>query len=189
MTLTDELRATNGHSQGRAVAQTPTIALSSGITVGLRRQPADVMPKAQAAAQHELQSSKPAVPTQAMETEPGVFRDIPNESDDAYQLALLEWQSAVATLTSQKLLRLMERAALVFDIDQERLTELRATYADLGMELPEDDRAAYLGYILAPTHEDQARLFEEVYGRGLPQEAQVALHRRMFPSDLEGHAA
>lgn len=187
MTITEEKRATNGHAPPLSGA--PTITLSSGITIGLRRQPADVMPKAQASAQKALADKKPQPPAQSMETEPGVFRDIPNEHDPAYQKALAAWQNEVNSLTSQKLLTLMERAALVFEVDHVRLAELRETYALLDMDLPEDDRSAYLAYVIAPTHEDQARLFEEVYGRGLPQEAQVALHRRMFPSNLEGNAA
>lgn len=189
MTITDEARATNGHAKGRAAVELPTITLSSGYTIGLRRQPMDAMPKAQAAAQHELEESKPRPPMQHIETGPGEFHDIENESDPTYQEELLSWRAEVAVLSSQKLLLLMQRLALVFDIDQERLRDTRETYAALGMELPSDDRAAYLSYVLAPTHADQARLFEEVYGRGLPTEAQVALHRRMFPGNMEGHAA
>lgn len=190
MTITDEVRATNGHASSKQpVPALPTITLSSGYTISLRRQPADAIPKAQAAAQHELESSKPSPPLQHIETGPDEFRDIENESDPDYQQTLRSWRAEVAALSSQKLLLLMLRLALVFEVDQERLSETRETYASLGMELPEDDRAAYLSYVLAPTHHDQARLFEEVYGRGLPTEAQVALHRRMFPGNLEGHAA
>lgn len=187
MTITDEVRATNGHAHGRA--ELPTITLSSGITIGLRRQPADAIPNAQAAATRALEGEKPVPPTQSLETEPGVFRDIPNEADPAYQQALIAWRAQVASLTSRKLLLLMQRLALVFEVDQERLAELRAAYHELDMPLPEDDRAAYLGHIIAPTHEDQARLFEEVYGRALPTEAQVKIHRAMFPGNLEGNAA
>ncbi len=187
MTITEELIKANGHSApGRSM---PTITLSSGYTIKLNRQPGDVMAKAQAAAEKELEDQRPQIPTQSMETEPGVFRDIPNEHTDEYLTALSEWRSEVASRTSQKLLMLMERVGLVFDVDQARLSELRETYASLGIELPENDRSAYLGYVLAPTNEDQGRLFMEVYGRGLPQEAQVALHRRMFPRNLEGDIA
>ncbi len=185
MTITEELIKSNGHAKASA----PTITLSSGYTIKLNRQPGDVMAKAQAAAEKELEDSRPPIPTQSMETEPGVFRDIPNEHTDEYLAALSDWRSQVASRTSQKLLMLMERVGLVFEVDQVRLSELRETYAALGIELPENDRSAYLGYVLAPTNEDQGRLFMEVYGRGLPQEAQVALHRRMFPRDVEGNNA
>ena len=187
MIITDELIKANGHSvPGRSM---PTITLSSGHTIKLNRQPGDVMAKATAAAEKELEDSRPSVPTQSMETEPGVWRDIPNEHDPAYKAALNEWRGEVASLTSQKLLLIMERIGLVFEVDQERLNELRETYALLGIDLPENDRSAYLGYVLAPTNEDQGRLFMEIFGRGLPQEAQVALHRRMFPINLEGNTA
>ena len=184
--ITDELRQTNGHASR---VEPNKITLSSGITVKLNRQPADVMTKAQASAQRALADSKPQPPTQSLETEPGVFREIPNEHDPAYLLALQTWQAEVNSLTSQKLLLIIERIGVEFTVDQERLKTLRETYAELDMELPEDDRAAYLAYVIAPAHEDQARLFEEIFGRGLPQEAQVALHRRMFPGDLERDAA
>jgi hypothetical protein len=182
---TVDLQRVNGHSR----ADTNSITLSSGITVKLNRQPADVMAKAQAAAQRALADSKPEVPTQSMETEPGVFRDIPNEHDPAYQLALAAWHSDVNALTSQKLLTIIERIGVVFEVDHARLSALRETYAALDIELPENDRTAYLSYVVAPTHEDQARLFEELFGRGLPQEAQVALHRRMFPGDMARDSA
>lgn len=184
MTITDEQRATNGHA-----SRAPTLTLSSGETVRLNRQPADVMPKAQAAAARELEDSKPPAPTQSVETEPGVFRDIANESDPAYLEALSAWQTEVASRTAQKLLLIIERIGVVFTVDPQRLATLRETYAVLGIDLPEDDRAAYLAYVIAPTQDDQARLFEEVFGRGLPQEAQVRLHRRMFPGDMAGNAA
>ncbi len=187
MTITEELIKGNGHSAPSA--RMPTITLSSGITVRLNRQPADVMPKAQAAAQRALADVKPVAPSQSVETEPGVFRDIANEHDPAYQAALMEWNGKVNSLTSQKLLTLMERIGIVFEVDHARLTDMRETYALLDMDLPADDRSAYLAYVIAPTHDDQARLFEEVYGKGLPQEAQVALHRRMFPGNLERDAA
>lgn len=191
MQITEDLRATNGQAAvTSSSANAPqTMTLSSGYTVGLRRQPGDVMVRARAAAEKELDEDRPAVPTQRLETEPGVWRDIPNAHDPAYLAALDEWNSRVATLTSQKLLLIMERIGLVFDVDHARLAELRETYALLGIDLPENDRSAYLGYVLAPTNDDQARLFVEVFGRGLPQEAQVALHRRMFPGNVEGHAA
>ena len=111
----------------------PSITLSSGIKIGLRRQPADAMAKAQAAAQAELAESKPPIPTQRLETEPDVWREIPNEADPAYQSALLTWQAEVASLTSQKLLLLMERFALVFDVDQTKLAEAREAYAIIGV--------------------------------------------------------
>jgi hypothetical protein len=186
--VSDELRATNGHGNGRAVADMPTITLSSGYTVGLRRQPGDAWAHAQAAAQAELADTKPQPPMQSLETEPGVFREIANESDPSYLLALGEWRNQVSALMTQKLLLLMQKFALVFEVDQDKLKELRDTYAELGMKLPENDRAVFLGYILAPTLADQAHLFEEVYGKGMPTEGQVALHRAMFPGDVEGHA-
>lgn len=187
--ITDELRATNGHSAGRAVADMPTITLSSGYTIGLRRQPGDAWAHAQAAAQAELAESKPQPPVQSLETEPGVFREIANEAEPAYLLALSEWRGQVGNLMTQKLLLLMQRFALVFDVEQDKLNELRDAYAELGMSLPESDRAAYLGYILAPTLEDQSRLFEAVYSKGMPSEGQVALHRAMFPGDVARDAA
>ena len=186
MTITEELIKSNGAAKTVAAQ---SITLSSGITVKLNRQPGDIMGKAQAAAERDLEDSRPAVPTQSMETEPGVFRDIPNEHNPEYIAAMSEWRTKVASATSQKLLVIMERIGLVFEVDQQRLADLRETYAMLGIELPENDRSAYLGYVIAPTNEDQSRLFMEVFGRGLPQEAQVALHRRMFPGSLERDAA
>lgn len=186
--IADELRATNGKRPERDDPGR-TITLSSGHTVGLRRQPGDVMMRARAAAEKELDSERPAIPTQRLETEPDVWRDIPNANDPEYVAELDAWNNRVANLTGQKLLLIMERIGLDFEIDHARLTELRETYAAIGVELPENDRSAYLGYVLAPTNDDQGRLFIEVFGRGLPQEAQVALHRRMFPGDVEGNPA
>lgn len=187
MTITDEIRATNGHAKGRAVGEQPTITLSSGYTIGLRRQPGDVMAQAQIAAQTELDSERPQPPTQKLETEPGVWRDIPNDHDPDYLAARVAWEARTQTLTTEKLLKLMVKVGLVFDVDHEMLNDLRTTYQELGIPLPEDDRTAYLSYVIAPTHEDQARLFMEVYGKGLPTEQQVVLHRRMFPGNLERH--
>lgn len=186
MTITDEIRATNGHAKGRAVGELPTITLSSGHTIGLRRQPADVLPRLQAAAQQELASEKPEIPTQRMETEPGVWKAIPHEGHPDYQAALAAWTAKTQSRAGEKALLLIERIALVFTIDDAALKQLREDYATLGMELPANDRTAYLSYVLAPTREDQGRIFEEVFGRALPTEAQVAMHRHLFPRHVEG---
>ena len=187
-TLSDEIRATNGHQRGRAVPALPSITLSSGYSVQLRRQPADVMPKVKVAVERELAESKPTIPTQRMETAPGQFHEVENANDPEYLRALAAWDRQVGMRSSEKLLTLMTRMALVFEIDVDLLADLRKTYTDLGIELPDDDRAAFLSYVIAPTMEDQARLFDEVYGKALPTEAQVALHRAMFPGDLERNA-
>jgi len=184
--IADELRAANGHA---VAPNLPRITLSSGYTVALRRQPADVMPKAQARAEAELQESKPTPPTQKLETAPGEFHEVEQRTDPDYLAALDLWQQQVNMKTTEKLLLILQRIALVYTIDQERLQELRGTYELLGIDLPSDDRAAWLGYVLAPTTDDQARLFEEVYGKGLPTEAQVALHRHLFPGDPQGQPA
>lgn len=193
MTITEEVRATNGHARGRGipgefVSKLPSLTLSSGHTVYLRRQPADVMPKAQAAAQRDLEAEKPTIPTQRLETAPGEFHEIEHDKHPDYVAALAEWNGKVGQKTSEKLFTIMLRLALVFEVDEQELAALRSVYADQGIDLPEDDRTAYLNHVIAPLTEDQARLFEEVFGRALPTEAQVALHRAMFPGDVEGHA-
>jgi len=147
------------------------------------------MPKAQARAEAELQESKPTPPTQKLETAPGEFHEVEQRTDPDYLAALDLWQQQVNMKTTEKLLLILQRIALVYTIDQERLQELRGTYELLGIDLPSDDRAAWLGYVLAPTTDDQARLFEEVYGKGLPTEAQDALHRHLFPGDPQGQPA
>jgi len=186
MPITDELRAVNGHASSAPTL--PRITLSSGYSVGLRRQPADIMPKAQAAAEAELAGDKPAIPTQRLQTAPDVWHEIDNPNDADYQAELDAWQAQVNLKTTEKLLTIMQRIALVYEVDQARLADLRETYAILGIELPDDDRAAWLGYVLAPTQEDQAHLFMEVYGKGMPTEAQVMLQRHLFPRNPQGDA-
>jgi len=89
MTITEELIKSNGAAKTVAAQ---SITLSSGITVRLNRQPGDIMGKAQAAAERDLEDSRPAVPTQSMETEPNVWRDIPNEHNPEYIAAMSEWR-------------------------------------------------------------------------------------------------
>jgi len=178
--MVDTLTHTNGHAVSPRL---PTIMLSSGYTVALRRQPADVMQRIMVRAEEEYakDNPKPHPPTQKMETAPGEFHEIPKAHDPEYQATLNAWQEEVNHRATEKLLTLANKVALVFAVDTEQLKELRETYAEIGVDLPEDDRIAWLNYVIAPTIEDQARLFEEVYGKGLPTEAQVALHRLFFP--------
>lgn len=189
MTITDEIRQTNGHHpKGRAVLQ-PGITLSSGYTVKVNRQPSDIWARAQAAAEADLESERPAIPTQPMETEPGVWKDIPNENDNAYGVAKAAWDARVATAFTEKLFNVMTQIALEFEVDEAKLTSLRGAYGAMGIELPLDDRAAWLSWVIAPTKDDQSTLFMETYSHGLPNEKQVALHRAMFPGDVPGSTA
>lgn len=176
-------------TQNQTLVALPTLTLRSGHTVRVRHQPADTLPRLQARAQQELATDKPVPPTQRLETAPNEWREIPNEQDADYRAALVVWEARVSALAGEKATKLLMKLGLVMDVDEDALKHLRADYDELGLDLPEDDRTAWLNYVVAPTRDDQARLFEEIFGKALPVEAQVALHRRMFPGDVEGHAA
>jgi hypothetical protein len=189
MTITDEARATNGHAKGRAAGERSGLDLPSGYRVIINRQPADIFTKVTAAARSELEAERPKPPTQSLETEPDVFREIANESDPDYLAAQAQFERRVAMLAGAKLTQIMLEIGIEFEVDDKKLTKLRTVYRTTGVDLPDDDRMAWLTYVLAPAQEDMARIFVAVYGPGLPTEQQVAFQQAMFPSHVSGDAA
>lgn len=164
----------------------PTVTLpGSGMTVRIRRQPGDMLRLIEASARREFQSERPQPPTQRLEVGPGEYKEIEDVNNEEYVALLEAFEARVQEAFSKKMLDVIVKVGLVDTPDIAELSTLRQLYSDMNIEIPEDDRAFWVQFVVAPSAEDFAHLTFEIFGRSLPTEAQVAFHRTLFQRNVE----
>lgn len=124
---------------------------------------------------------KPAPPVQEVDYG-GTKQQEPNPLHPDYEAAVREWHVAQGQVMLEKLLRFGVECEMT-EADQARLAELRT---DPDLELPEDDKIAFLTRIVAATERDQDALQEAILGRAQPTEKAVAEALATFRPDVPG---
>jgi hypothetical protein len=125
---------------------------------------------------------KPAPPMQEVDYGNGTKKTEPNPLHPEYEAAVQEWTVAQGQVLLEKLLRYGVEAEMD-EADQARLAELRA---DPDLELPADDRLAFLTRIVAGTERDQEALQDAILGRAQPTDKAVADALATFRGDVPG---
>lgn len=169
------------------VAERPSFVASSGYRIAYRHLAPETQARLLAAAERQLAETRPALPTQRLETAPGEWRDVDNPHDPAYQSALAAWRTAVQARQGELFLRFCEDYALIYDIDADEVAALRAAHAAVGDPLDESDAAVFLWKIALPTPDDQMTLIGKLFG-GLTEEA-IQAQKASFCRNLQGPAA
>lgn len=107
--------------------------------------------------------------------------DEPDYQDRGYLLRLREYDAAVSKSYNEMLMRLIARRC-VFEIDHERLAELRQEMAAIGAPFPDDDddHETYLYHVLAETPEDVKALVEYATGQSRPSEEAIRRNVESF---------
>lgn len=166
--------------------QSPTVTLpGSGITVKIRRQPGDMLKLIESSCRRELDAEKPIPPTQKMEVGPNEFKEIEDINNAEYVAQLEEFESKIQEAFSKKMLDVIIKVGIIDTPNKEDIASLRQMYEALNIEMPEDDRAFWVTFVLAPSVEDFSHLTYEIFGKSLPTEAQVAFHRTLFQRNVE----
>ena len=159
----------------------------SGRTIQVRSQPLAVLQQIQQAAEAGA-GELPKIPTVQVEVAPGVFRDVPN-IDEEYRQEVAGRELVKGQILGTQMVKVARSVGVVTqptDADLAELADLRASYAALDITMPEDDREAWLDYILLSASEDANTVLFEVFGRAMPQDAMVAFYRNLFCRDMEG---
>lgn len=160
----------------------------SGYKVMIRRQPMQIISHLKIAASTAHEDTKPIIPTQRLEVEAGVYKDIENPADADYVEALQKWETKVNIYFGNTLQRVILDMGIISveesapSIDES--AKMMRQYKDMGVPVPDDKRKFYFEYILAPTDEDVTLLTYEIFGKSLPKQRQVELYRIMFLSDV-----
>lgn len=182
--LIKEPRA-SGREQAR---KRPSFISASGYVFQYRHLAPETLPRLEAAVRIALAESKPAVPTQRVETGPDQWSDVPNPHDEAYQQALEQWEAAVREEQGRRFLTLCEQYALIYEIDQEEVDALRAVHRAIGDPLDDlSDAHIFLWRVALPTADDQMSLYGKLFG-GLTEEA-IQAQKASFLGQLQGPAA
>jgi len=164
----------------------PSIKLPiSGYIVRIQRQRAEVMTRLRFVAEQELMDKKPKPPVQSVIVADGSTKDIENTADEGYVAALEQWQSDVQTLVATKITKFIASIGVV-DNPPEDIGETMAQYKALGLEVDESPKEFWVLNIVAPSNDDLAKLMFEIFGRSMPQEAQVTFYRGLFQGRVPG---
>lgn len=104
----------------------------------------------------------------------GTTRLEPNPIDPDYEAALKQYQTEV----NEKTMRLAIALGVVFrptEAQEQEIAELRQSLRDiLGIELPVNDRDAYMTYIVLTDPRDAKALMEAIFSRSIPTEEKIA---------------
>lgn len=154
------------------------VELSTGITVFARK----VSPYSRQAVMQSVPKPKP--PLVEADYGEGKKGMEPNEADPDYQIALEEYQQAVAVKSGDAMLRL----GVMVEIDYEVLNSLRDDFKSLGMEMDADDKLAYLKHVAIGSEEDLTLLGAVITSQSQPTEEAVQAHADSFSGNVEGQA-
>jgi hypothetical protein len=157
----------------------------SGHTVHIQRQRAEVMTRLRFAAEQEMADKKPKPPTQSVVVADGSTTELENTADEGYIAAFEQWQSDVQTLAATKITKFMATIGIT-DSPPSDIGETMAQYKALGLEVEENPKEFWVLNIVAPSNDDLAKLMFEIFGRSMPQEAQVTFYRQLFQGRVPG---
>lgn len=164
-----------------------TITLpESGAVLSVRRQPIDVLRRIQRIS--EERHPKPIPPKVRVETGPNEFHEIDNANDKAYTESLSEWETRTTFSLGELLIQTLVKVAVIHDAQfmkyVEEAKEIQSFYNEIGLEVPADIFVFTMTYHIAKSSDDLNMLIFEVFGKSLPKEEQVALHRHLFQGNV-----
>lgn len=113
---------------------------------------------------------------------------IVNEADPDYQTALLKWQLTHYQRVGDVMLDLGIKRYVECDVDTDRVAELRADMAALGVELDADDKVVYISRICIGTRSDLEDFSKALFQRTATEREAVEAHKATFRGAL-GDAA
>lgn len=171
-------------SRGRPAPAYPTITLSSGYTLAVRRMASGTMAQLRQQALKELDGERPAPPVQRVEVAPGEWREVERSNDPDHLEALQAWDGRVNQATAMKWLKIMQSYAVLTPTDDEAVAAYRAAMAPTGVELPDDDREIFLWSIAVPTSDDVQALTGFILGISEPSREAVQAHAASFRGDV-----
>lgn len=154
-------------------------------TITINRLRSDMMVQANVAAEEELMDKKPQPPLQKVVMADGKEEEMPNEGHPDYVKQLSSWKSAVNTLASTKVLKIMVKLGIV-DNPPDDIVDIYEQYKELGISAAEDLKMFWVTSIVAPAADDVAMLMFEIFGRTMAREVQVEFYRSMFRGHVPG---
>jgi len=124
---------------------------------------------------------KPPPPLVQVDYGNGDIRWERNEADPDYkEVTVKDWENDVELKRTRITLRRALVKALTDD-EKEQVKEIRAMYADEGMQLKEPDKIIWLKYIACGSDDDLLALFRFIAERGEPNSKPV---RDTFPDNV-----
>lgn len=162
----------------------PTYTFSTGYEVAVRRLSPDVYQQVTAAAQKELQESRPVPPKQIVAIDEGKTAMLEQPTDPAYQKALADWQRQVSRAAALKFRDLVAGYAIMAETDLAAVTAYREAMAAIGVVVEETDRNLYVWNILAPTSDDQVGIMSFVLNRAKVSPEAIQAQKDQFRGNV-----
>ena len=109
----------------------------------------------------------------------------PNTADPDYLRALAEHDITVNTEVGERLFRLIARRSIATPVDAEAVAQLRSDMADIGVELPKDDRDVFVRHILIGSNQDMTDLQNAILRRSQPTREAVTEKVESFSDPVQ----
>lgn len=113
----------------------------------------------------------------------GNIKQEPNANAPEYLEAMRQYGAA----QNNKALEVAVLLGVQVEVDKERVSELRQSLADSGVEIPKNDKVLYVTRILCETANDLATLRDAIIRKSQPTEEAVADATERFPADVQAN--
>ena len=109
----------------------------------------------------------------------------PHRGHPIYQELLADWNARVTQASSDRLVDLVIRRAVVCEVDLAAVAQMRADMAAVSTPLDDyDDHYVYVAFVCIGPYADYQELLKAVFERSMPSVEAVQAHKDSFPSDL-----
>ncbi len=186
------IRQVQPKKKGRAAPPLPSFTFpGSGITVQIRRLGPFTLDAINQKVREERRPPKPPRTMVNYGTEEKPESKIEeNQADPDYKQALADYEVEVQDASGRKIIDTIIEHAVIVEVDDDEVSNMRAFLLDLGMSQEEVDRTSdhsiYIKHVCIKTGEDLTELQRFVIGESMPTEERVQAHEDAFRSEVPG---
>ncbi len=178
--------------KGRLAPPLPSFTFpGSGITVQIRRLGPFTLDAINRKVREERRPPEPprTMVNYGTEEKPE-YKIEENQADPEYKQALVEYEAEVQDAGGRKIIDTIIEHAVIVEIDDDEVENMRSFLLDLGMSQEEvgavSDHSIYVKHVCIKTGEDLTELQRFVIGESMPTGERVQAHEDTFRSEVPG---
>lgn len=172
-------------TKGREVPALPTVTLpDSGYTVGIRPLGPSTLQHIGEAARKEL--TRPTPPINTVTGLDEQEKQVENTADPDYLAAMDQYEQDIQMDIGQRLLKIMQAYAVVYEPDLAALNQFREGMAAGGVTFDDDDRSVWFWHFLLSSQRDSQELIQAVVRRSQPTPEVVDAKVASFSDPVQG---
>lgn len=181
--------AVNGRVKGREAPPETLYDFTfagTGRTVQIRKLSALIRDEVRRQVKRSPGFEEPQPPMVEVDYGEGKIRQ-PHRGHPVYQELLSDWNTRVTQEAADRLERLVIQRAVVCEVDEQAVAEIRAAMAAADTPLDEyDDHHVYVAFLCVGPQQDYNELLAAVFNRSLPSREAVQAHIDSFRGEVRG---